>query len=154
MTGVLEEQKVEAEAVPNISYDVQGIEIDGGRYTLIKRFGDDQSPSKMVFLCEDSMRREYVIKVFTPNEQHAFACEAEANLRLMRNGRTHQHLISMVEAVGYGARTGVSLYGTTFYHYSYIVIPFAKYGSLLEVYMKAIVKGHNFSIHLKLYFFR
>lgn len=95
-----------------------------------------------------------MLKFFTPDEQLSFASEAQANLRLMERGRYHDRLIMMNDIGEFEARPSVTLYGTTFYWYSYIVLPFAEYGSLLEVYMRAIERGHNISMSLKLYFFR
>ena len=61
----------------------------------------------------------------------------------------------MASKIGtYKARPRVYLYGESFAHYSYIIVPLAKYGSLLDLYMNAIERGHTFSYSLKLYFFR
>ena len=52
------------------------------------------------------------------------------------------------------AKPRVYLYRESFAHYSYIIVPLAKYGSLLDLYMNAIARRHTFSDSLKLYFFK
>jgi len=68
--------------------------------------------------------------------------------------KKYNHLIVATNFEGYEERSPVFLYGDFFTQYSYITLPLAKYGSLLDLYMSANSKNHMFSEPMKLYFFR
>lgn len=54
-----------------------------GQYRVIKRFGNDESLEKQVYLVENILDKKlYVIKLYMPNEELGFWLEVEANLKI------------------------------------------------------------------------
>ncbi len=68
-----------------------------------------------------------------------FYSESAANHKL--DIQSYNHVIKASKIDGYKERDPILLSGEIHTTYAYIILPFAKYGSLLEVYINAISKG-------------
>lgn len=108
------------------------------KYLLIKRFGNQDKPMKVVFLVQDiETSIQYVLKLFLPDETDQFLKEVKVSY-MLKDSKHYKKAIAYREA-----RTDMEpiiINNITFNSYSYILFPFASKGDLIDFYKKPSTK--------------
>lgn len=121
-------------------------------YRIIKRLDANECNEKIVFLVEEiSSTTLQVLKLFLPKETKEFFKEVERNSMLFDSPM----LIRCTGCVQ--AREGMPqlwISGSMYDSYSYILLPYCKNGTLIDLLLNAQDKGLKFSDNLVKHLFR
>eukprot|EP00347_Sterkiella_histriomuscorum_P013617 403364033 len=151
-SNTIEESKSSSHAGTCKKEEINVSLIDG-RYQIVKRFGKSTEPYKQVYLVQDIKSHSLVVlKFFNTNEASYFQDEVEANLRVNPSS-TRQVL--MERFVDYSQqKQPVNLCGIDFHIYAYMTMPYCKYGSVIDLLIKANDQNRQISLELQKYLFR